>query len=104
MTIILEKKENNLNNDAFLLKSKLCFRQKMSAYDSQVDGSHYKDFKIQPSVFINENKILFAEGNAIKYLCRHEKKGKLKDLEKAKHYIDMIIDRDYDNKLEAKNM
>lgn len=70
-------------------------QREMSAYDSQVGGSHYQDFKIQPSVFINENNILFAEGNAIKYLCRHRNKGKIKDLEKAKHYIDMIIERDY---------
>ena len=37
----------------------------------------------------------FAEGNAIKYICRHQKKGGKQDLEKAKHYIDMIIERDY---------
>ena len=26
----------------------------------QVGGSHYKTMKIQPSKFINENKLLFA--------------------------------------------
>ena len=67
----------------------------MSVYKKQIGGSHYKDMKIQPSEFINENKLLFAEGNAIKYICRHASKGEVKDLEKAKHYIDMIIDRDY---------
>jgi hypothetical protein len=51
--------------------------------------------KIQPSEFINKNKLQFAEGNAIKYICRHGSKGQKQDLEKAKHYIDMIIDRDY---------
>jgi hypothetical protein len=40
----------------------------------QVGGSHYKKYKIQPSRFINDNKILFAEGNAIKYICRHQDK------------------------------
>jgi len=64
-------------------------------YDTQVGGSHYKDMKIQPSEFINKNKLQFAEGNAIKYICRHASKGHAQDLEKAKHYIDMIIDRDY---------
>ena len=64
-------------------------------YDTQVGGNHYKDMKIQPSEFINENKLQFAEGNAIKYICRHGSKGRLQDLEKAKHYIDMIIERDY---------
>ena len=64
-------------------------------YETQVGGSHYKDMKIQPSEFINKNKLQFAEGNAIKYICRHGSKGQKQDLEKAKHYIDMIIDRDY---------
>jgi len=70
-------------------------------YDTQVGGSHYKDMKIQPSEFINKNEMQFAEGNAIKYICRHGSKGRLQDLEKAKHYIDMIIERDYAD--EAKN-
>jgi hypothetical protein len=40
--------------------------------------------------------MLFAEGNAIKYICRHSLKGGKEDLLKAKHYIDMIIERDYE--------
>jgi len=61
----------------------------------QIGGSHYKKYKIQPSKFINDNKILFAEGNAIKYICRHQDKGKKQDLLKAIHYIKMILERDY---------
>ena len=68
----------------------------MKVYKKQIGGSHYKDMKIQPAQFINENNLPFAEGNAIKYICRHASKGEVQDLEKAKHYIDMIIDRDYD--------
>lgn len=67
-------------------------------YDSlnkQVDGTHYKGMKIQPAQFINENNLLFAEGNAIKYICRHKSKGKAKDIEKAIHYLEMILERDY---------
>ena len=67
-------------------------------YDSlekQVDGSHYKGMRIQPAQFINENKLLFAEGCAIKYICRHQKKGKEKDIKKAIHYLEMILERDY---------
>ena len=67
----------------------------MSAYKKQIGGSHYKNMVVQPSEFINKNKLLFAEGNAIKYICRHAHKGEVEDLEKAKHYIDMIIERDY---------
>ena len=64
-------------------------------YDKQVGGDHYSKMKIQPAKFINKNKLPFAEGNAIKYICRHINKGGEQDLEKAKHYIDMIIERDY---------
>ena len=64
-------------------------------YNKQIGGSHYKDMVVQPSEFINKNKLQFAEGNAIKYICRHASKGEVQDLEKAKHYIDMIIERDY---------
>jgi len=64
-------------------------------YKKQVGGSHYKSMVIQPSEFINRNNIPFAEGNAIKYLCRHKQKNQKEDLLKAKHYIDMAIDRDY---------
>jgi len=61
----------------------------------QVDGNHYKKFKIEPAHFISENHLEWAEGEAIKYICRHAHKGEAQDLEKAKHYIDMIIERDY---------
>ena len=63
--------------------------------DKQVDGNHYSKMKIQPAYFINENKLLFAEGNAIKYICRHQSKGKAKDIQKAMHYLEMILERDY---------
>ena len=79
----------------------------MSAYKKQIGGNHYSKFKIQPSKFINDNKLLFAEGNAIKYICRHNAKNGKEDLEKAKQYIDMIIERDYSqtegNPLDKKN-
>ena len=71
---------------------------KGTTYDSlnkQVDGDHYSGMKIQPAEFINENNLPFAEGNAIKYICRHKKKGKVKDIDKAIHYLEMIKERDY---------
>ena len=74
----------------------------MSCYKKQIGGSHYKNMKIQPSKFINDNNLLFAEGNAIKYICRHAHKGGKEDLKKAIHYIEMIIERDY-SKTETKN-
>ena len=67
----------------------------MSTYDKQVGGSHYKKMKIQPSKFVIENELLFPEGNVIKYICRHRFKNGKEDLEKAVHFIEMIIERDY---------
>ena len=66
-------------------------------YDKQIGGNHYKDMAIQPSEFINKNKLQFAEGNAIKYICRHSIKGKEEDVRKAIHYLEMILERDYDD-------
>ena len=67
----------------------------MSALKKQIGGDHYKKMVIQPAKFINDNKLLFAEGNAIKYICRHGSKGGLEDIEKAIHYLEMIKVRDY---------
>ena len=67
----------------------------MSAYDKQIGGKHYQKFSIQPSKFVIENELLFPEGNVIKYVCRHRYKNGKEDLEKAVHFIEMIIERDY---------
>ena len=65
----------------------------------QIAGSHYQKYKIQPSKFVVENELLYPEGCAIKYIVRHRDKGKKqRDLEKAIHFIEMIIERDYGTK------
>ena len=68
----------------------------MKPYDKQIGGSHYKKYKIQPSKFVIENKLLYPEGCVIKYIIRHKDKGQKQDLLKAIHFIEMIIERDYD--------
>jgi hypothetical protein len=67
-----------------------------SANDTQVGGSHYKDCKIQPTEFIHANNIPFIEGNIIKYVIRHRNKNGIEDLKKAKHYIDLLIQFEYE--------
>ena len=62
------------------------------ALDTQVGGGHYKDMKIQPIEFIHGNNIGYMEGNIIKYVCRWRSKNGLVDLEKAKHYIELLIE------------
>ena len=61
--------------------------------DTQVGGNHYKDMKIQPLDFIEENNLSFSVGNIVKYVCRFDKKNGVEDLEKAKHYLEMLIKR-----------
>jgi len=56
---------------------------------------HYTKFKIQPMVYIMVNGIGYAEGHVIKYVTRHKLKGKVKDLKKAKHFLEVLI-REYE--------
>ena len=43
-------------------------------YKKQIGGSHYRNMVVQPSEFVNKNRLLFAEASAIKYICRHAAK------------------------------
>jgi hypothetical protein len=66
----------------------------MSANDKQIDGEHYQ-LEIQPWDYITLNRLGYLEGNIIKYVTRHKEKHGVKDLEKAKHYIDKLIEVEY---------
>ena len=59
---------------------------------TQVGGDHYMKMTIQPVEFIHANGIPFIEGNVIKYVARWKQKNGLKDLEKARHYLDLLIE------------
>jgi hypothetical protein len=69
----------------------------MKAEDVQIGGDHYKIYKIQPTEFIYSNSIPFIEGNVIKYVMRHKHKNGIEDLKKARHYIDLLIQYEYEN-------
>lgn len=64
----------------------------MSALNAQVAGGHYKSLKIQPIEYIHANSIPFAEGSVIKYVTRWRDKGGIADLEKAKHFLELLIE------------
>lgn len=66
--------------------------EKISAFDTQVGGSHYKDMAIQPTEYIVKNGLNFVEGNIIKYVTRYRIKGGLEDLKKAQHYLSILIE------------
>ena len=68
------------------------------ALKQQVGGEHYKGCKIQPVEYIHANGLDYLEGNVIKYITRHRTKGEgRKDIEKAIHYAQLILEMKYDN-------
>lgn len=64
----------------------------MSSFETQVGGSHYKGFAIQPLEFIVANNLDFLQGNVVKYVVRYKDKGGIEDLKKARHYLDLLIE------------
>lgn len=71
--------------------------QAASALTKQCGGDHYRAMAIQPIEFIHANGIPFAEGSVIKYVSRWRAKNGIADLEKARHFLDLLIE------LERKN-
>ena len=76
----------------FILKSDITPTHSMA---QQVGGDHYRKMHIQPVVFINRNGLNFIEGSVVKYVCRHRDKGGRKDIEKAIHYLELLLDLEY---------
>lgn len=69
------------------------FEPVLPAVDTrQVGGDHYTRLEIQPWEVIERNGMGFFDGNAVKYLMRYKTKGGVQDLEKARHYLDKLIE------------
>lgn len=66
----------------------------MSAFDQQYGGNHYKDMMIQPLEYALANNLGICEHAVVKYISRWRAKGGVEDLRKAKHYIDILIERE----------
>lgn len=66
-----------------------------SPLKEQVGGGHYAAMKIQPVEFITANKIPFIEGCVIKYVCRHRAKNGKQDIEKAIHFLNLLLELEY---------
>lgn len=64
----------------------------VAALNKQVGGMHYKDRAIQPVTYIHANHLGFCEGNVVKYVTRWKQKNGIADLEKAKHYLELLIE------------
>lgn len=64
----------------------------MSAFGRQEGGDHYKSLAIQPVEYIHRNGLGFCEGSVVKYVSRWRAKGGIADLQKARHFIDLLIE------------
>ena len=69
----------------------------MSANETQVAGSHYRDKKIQTWDYIVQNNLGYLEGNVIKYVSRYKEKNGIEDLIKAAHYLEKLIEVEREN-------
>ena len=70
--------------------------QKDPAIDKQIGGNHYKNMAIQPVEFIDKNGIGFIEGCVIKYVCRHQSKNGVQDIDKAIHFLKLLKELRYE--------
>ena len=89
-------KTNKLKNA--LLKSHRDTQSNDSAFSEQVGGDWYKKLKLQPLDYCMDNNFNACQTKVIKYISRYNLKHKaikdqVKDLEKAKHVIDMLIEK-----------
>lgn len=69
----------------------------MSALDTQVGGSHYREGGIQPVQYIEANGLKFLEGCVVKRVTRHDRptgKGR-QDIEKAIHELQLLLELRY---------
>lgn len=66
-----------------------------SALNEQVGEQHYKNMAIQPAVFCQKNRLTFCESSVIKYVCRHRNKNGRQDIEKAIHFLKLLLEIEY---------
>ena len=71
-------------------------QESQSALNIQQGGAHYKTLAIQPVEYINANNLSFFQGNVVKYTTRYKDKKGAEDLKKAIHYLQMMLEFEYD--------
>ena len=77
------------------------FNENVKVYNmikKDVSPDYYARYDVEPISFIMRNNIPFAEGNAIKYILRHDMKGGARDIDKAIRYLEMIKEVQYNEK------
>ena len=74
--------------------------EKTSAFDRQVGGNHYQGLSITPIEYCHKNKLGPCEFSVVRYVTRYKSKGGIEDLQKAIHYLELLIEMEYgENKI-----
>ncbi len=69
-----------------------CARCVPTEYDQIDKPRHYVEGGgIEPLDYIESRRLDYHEGNIIKYVSRYKKKGGVEDLEKARVYLNRLI-------------
>ena len=63
--------------------------------NKQVGGAHYKDLPIQPVEYCQRNGLQFCEASVVKYVSRHREKNGAQDIQKAIHFLEMLLEIEY---------
>jgi uncharacterized protein DUF3310 len=69
------------------------FVNAVEGHDPVVQPHYYARFTIEPATFIAANKLPFDVGSIIKYVCRFDAKNGRQDVEKAKRFCEMLLER-----------
>lgn len=64
-------------------------------YKQETGGTHYLGLAIIPVEYAMRNRLDACQFSVIKYVTRFRDKGGKEDLEKAKDFIDMLINSEY---------
>ena len=83
-------------SDGVILKNleKEVYQKSLSEEDKVNHPKHYTNGDIEPIDYINGNNMDYLEGNIIKYISRYKYKNGVEDLEKARFYLNMLIERE----------
>lgn len=66
-----------------------------TTFEQQVGGKHYKDLAIQPVEYCQRNRLGFCESSVVKYVTRHREKNGRQDIEKAIHFLQLLLEIEY---------
>ena len=93
----LYEERKRINNIQVAGSTEICFGETIviPAAEIQIGGDHYKNMKITPTEYIVANNIPWREGNSIKYISRHKFKNGKEDIQKAIHYLQLILENEY---------